>query len=60
MLPVATSPNAIVFGSGYVTIPQMMRSGFALNIIESFHRVRTSKAAALGLSHPRMSILRRV
>ncbi len=33
MLPVATPPNAIVFGSGCVTIPQMVRSGFGLNII---------------------------
>lgn len=33
MLPVATPPNAIVFGSGYVTIPQMVRSGAALNVI---------------------------
>ncbi len=33
MLPVATPPNAIVFGTGYVTIPQMVRSGFGLNII---------------------------
>lgn len=33
MLPVATPPNAIVFGSGYVTIPQMVRSGFVLNLI---------------------------
>jgi sodium-dependent dicarboxylate transporter 2/3/5 len=33
MLPVATPPNAIVFGSGYVTIPQMARSGFVLNLI---------------------------
>lgn len=32
MLPVATPPNAIVFGSGCVTIPQMMKAGFWLNI----------------------------
>jgi solute carrier family 13 (sodium-dependent dicarboxylate transporter), member 2/3/5 len=33
MLPVATPPNAIVFGAGYVTIPQMCRAGLWLNII---------------------------
>jgi sodium-dependent dicarboxylate transporter 2/3/5 len=33
MLPVATPPNAIVFGSGYLTIPQMVRAGFVMNLI---------------------------
>ncbi len=33
MMPVATPPNAIVFGSGTVTIPQMCRAGLALNLI---------------------------
>jgi sodium-dependent dicarboxylate transporter 2/3/5 len=33
MMPVATPPNAIVFGSGHVTIPQMCRAGLVLNLI---------------------------
>ncbi|WP_455203057.1 SLC13 family permease [Kaarinaea lacus] len=33
MLPVATPPNAIVFSSRQITIPQMARAGFWLNII---------------------------
>ncbi|MEM8945200.1 MAG: SLC13 family permease [Planctomycetota bacterium] len=33
MLPVATGPNAIVFGSNQVTIRDMSREGFALNLI---------------------------
>ncbi len=33
MLPVATPPNAVVFGSGYLRMRDMIRAGFALNII---------------------------
>ncbi len=36
MLPVATPPNAIVFSSGHVTIPQMVRAGVLLNILAVF------------------------
>jgi sodium-dependent dicarboxylate transporter 2/3/5 len=32
MLPVATPPNAIAYGSGYVTMGQMVRAGFWLNL----------------------------
>ena len=31
MLPVATAPNAIVFSSGKITVPQMARVGFLVN-----------------------------
>jgi len=33
MLPIATPPNAIVFGSGQISIPQMMKAGIRLNLI---------------------------
>jgi sodium-dependent dicarboxylate transporter 2/3/5 len=32
MMPVATPPNAIVFGSGHLTVPQMARAGILLNL----------------------------
>jgi sodium-dependent dicarboxylate transporter 2/3/5 len=32
MLPVATPPNAIVFGTGYLRIMDMARTGFLLNL----------------------------
>ena len=33
MLPVATPPNAIVFGSGWITIPKMFKAGVMLDLI---------------------------
>lgn len=33
MLPMATPPNAIVFASGHVKVPQMARVGIVLNLI---------------------------
>ena len=32
MMPVATPPNAIVFGGGQLTIPDMARAGFLVNL----------------------------
>ncbi len=47
MLPVATPPNAIVYGSGAVTIQQMVRAGWVLNIL--FILLTTALALTLGL-----------
>lgn len=33
MLPVATPPNAIVFGAGHLTVPQMARAGILINLV---------------------------
>jgi sodium-dependent dicarboxylate transporter 2/3/5 len=33
MMPVATPPNAIVFGSGEIKMKDMIRAGFVLNIV---------------------------
>ncbi|GIR71359.1 MAG: hypothetical protein CM15mP74_26100 [Halieaceae bacterium] len=36
MLPVATAPNAVVFGSGELPIRRMVREGFALNLMGAY------------------------
>lgn len=36
MMPVATPPNAIIFGSGRLKVFDMVRSGFAINLIGAF------------------------
>jgi sodium-dependent dicarboxylate transporter 2/3/5 len=46
MLPVATPPNAIVFGSGYIEPAEMRRAGFWLNIMGI---VVITAAVAVGL-----------
>ncbi len=33
MMPVGTPPNAIIFSSGHVTIPQMAKAGLVLNVM---------------------------
>ncbi len=35
MLPVATGPNAVVFGSNRISIAEMARAGFAINLLGS-------------------------
>ena len=33
MLPIATGPNAVAYGTGLIELPDMMRIGFVLNIV---------------------------
>ena len=33
MLPVATPPNAVAYGSGYIDMKDMVRAGWVLNLI---------------------------
>ncbi len=47
MLPVATPPNAIVFGTGYISPVEMSRAGFWLNLI-AIVVVTSAVAIALG------------
>ncbi len=41
MLPVATPPNALVYSSGYVSVRQMVRTGFILDVLGWFVAVAT-------------------
>ena len=36
MLPIATPPNAVVFGSGQIKISDMIKSGAILNLVAAF------------------------
>lgn len=33
MMPIATGPNAIVYSSGHIPLPAMVRAGFVLNLV---------------------------
>jgi sodium-dependent dicarboxylate transporter 2/3/5 len=33
MLPAGTPPNAIVYSSGYITVPQMVKAGIAVDLL---------------------------
>ncbi|MEE9288802.1 MAG: anion permease [Bacteroidota bacterium] len=33
MLPVATPPNALVYGTGHISIRQMVKGGFVLDLV---------------------------
>ena len=35
MLPVATPPNAIVYGTGYISMAEMVRAGFFLQVVSA-------------------------
>lgn len=47
MLPVATPPNAIAYGSGYVRIVDMIKAGFWFNVIGIFLVMGTVLALAV-------------
>jgi sodium-dependent dicarboxylate transporter 2/3/5 len=49
IMPVATPPNAIVFGTGRVSVGQMARAGFALNLLAIPPVALTAWLAAPGL-----------
>jgi len=51
MLPVATPPNAVIFGSGYITIPQMAKTGVGMNILGMIITTAVIYALAIPVFH---------
>ncbi|UBM61998.1 SLC13 family permease [Candidatus Sulfidibacterium hydrothermale] len=54
MLPVATPPNAIVFGSNKISVAQMAKTGFVLNIIATILITLFTYFLAPGIFHIHM------
>jgi len=47
MLPIATGPNAVAYGTGLLHLPQMMRIGVVLNIVSALTLLAVLYALAL-------------
>jgi sodium-dependent dicarboxylate transporter 2/3/5 len=47
MLPIATGPNAVAYGTGLIYLPNMMRIGFVLNIVAALTLLAVLYALAL-------------
>ena len=56
MLPVATPPNAVIFSSGILTLPQMAKTGFGMNILGMI--VTTAVVYALAIPIFRITLTR--
>lgn len=49
MLPAGTPPNAVIFSSGHVTVPQMVRAGITLNLACILVLTLTAYSGALAI-----------
>ncbi len=57
MLPVATPPNAVVFGSGYLSIPTMAKTGVGLDILGIIVTTAIVYLLAIPVFHITISVL---
>ena len=49
MLPIATGPNAVAYGTGCIRLPQMIRTGVVLNIMAALTLLAVLRLLGLGL-----------